>query len=111
LIIKTVRCRILTKITTKLVFFCFLDFLKNAERKRHGEEVTFDKLIMISENIASGMAELVRLGIVHRDLAARNVMVDKWLQVSIIRCVFGIVILLFGIITFGIKMFSFLFLL
>ena len=37
---------------------------------------------MMSENIASGMSELVRLGIVHRDLAARNVMVDKWLQVS-----------------------------
>ena len=36
---------------------------------------------MMSENIASGMSELVRLGIVHRDLAARNVMVDKWLQV------------------------------
>ena len=59
-----------------------IDFLKNAERKRHTEEITFDKLIMMSENIASGMSELVRLGIVHRDLAARNVMVDKWLQVS-----------------------------
>ena len=108
MITKTVRCRILIKIIAELGFYCFLDFLKNAERKRHNEEVTFDKLIMISENIASGMAELVRLGIVHRDLAARNVMVDKWLQVSIIPCGFGIVILLFGIMAFGIKMFSFL---
>ena len=39
---------------------------------------------MMSENIASGMSELVRLGVVHRDLAARNVMIDKWLQVRIL---------------------------
>ena len=51
--------------------------MKTAE----GRSVTFDKLIMVSENIASGMCELVRLGVVHRDLAARNVMVDDWLQV------------------------------
>ena len=70
--------------------------------------MTFDKLIMISENIASGMSELVRLGIVHRDLAARNVMVDKWLQVGIIRCGFGIGIIIFGIMAFNIKNFSFL---
>ena len=68
----------------------FLDFLRGLSnrretrrnKRRQHQEVDFDKLIMISENVASGMAELVRLGIVHRDLAARNVMVDKWLQVS-----------------------------
>ena len=65
-------------------FLSFTDFLKNVERKRHTDEISFDKLIMMSENIASGMSELVRLGVVHRDLAARNVMVDKWLQVSIL---------------------------
>lgn len=66
---------------------CVLDFLKNVERKKNTEEISFDKLVMMSENIASGMSELVRLGVVHRDLAARNVMVDKWLQVKIdMRC-------------------------
>ena len=75
--------------------FAFLDFLrgrskrreqgtlsKRRDKSRQHQEVDFDKLIMISENVASGMAELVRLGVVHRDLAARNVMIDQWLQVS-----------------------------
>ena len=68
----------------------FLDFLRGRSKRREtrrdkrlqDQEVDFDKLIMISENVASGMAELVRLGVVHRDLAARNVMIDQWLQVS-----------------------------
>ena len=68
----------------------FLDFLRGrskrktsrGDKRREHQEVDFDKLIMISENVASGMAELVRLGVVHRDLAARNVMIDQWLQVS-----------------------------
>ena len=68
----------------------FQDFLRGRSKrretrrdKRHQhQEVDFDKLIMISENVASGMAELVRLGVVHRDLAARNVMIDQWLQAS-----------------------------
>ena len=74
----------------KNIQYCFVsilsfsDFLKNVERKRHTDEISFDKLIMMSENIASGMSELVRLGVVHRDLAARNVMIDKWLQVRIL---------------------------
>lgn len=66
-----------------------LDFLRgrskrktSSDKRRQHQEVDFDKLIMISENVASGMAELVRLGVVHRDLAARNVMIDQWLQVS-----------------------------
>ena len=69
----------------------FLDFLRGRskrettlrrDKRSQHQEVDFDKLIMISENVASGMAELVRLGVVHRDLAARNVMIDQWLQVS-----------------------------
>ena len=67
----------------------FQDFLRGRSKRRETrrdkrnqhQEVDFDKLIMISENVASGMAELVRLGVVHRDLAARNVMIDQWLQV------------------------------
>ena len=66
-----------------------LDFLRgrskrktSSDKRRQHQEVDFDKLIMISENVASGMAELVRLGVVHRGLAARNVMIDQWLQVS-----------------------------
>ena len=69
--------------------FAFLDFLRGRSKRKTSrdkrsqhQEVDFDKLIMISENVASGMAELVRLGVVHRDLAARNVMIDQWLQVS-----------------------------
>ena len=68
----------------------FQDFLRGRSKRRETrrdkrnqhQEVDFDKLIMISENVASGMAELVRLGVVHRDLAARNVMIDQWLQAS-----------------------------
>ena len=63
-----------------LIFYS-IDFLKRNEGRFNGGLANFDKLIMMSENIAAGMAELVRLGIVHRDLAARNVMVDHWLQV------------------------------
>ena len=89
-------------------FLSFTDFLKNVERKRHTDEISFDKLIMMSENIASGMSELVRLGVVHRDLAARNVMVDKWLQVSILlRPVKNLKIRL--LLRFGISSFNIIF--
>ena len=36
-----------------------------------------------SLKVASGMAELHRLGVVHRDLAARNIMLDRWLQAKV----------------------------
>ena len=41
------------------------------------------KLVHILHQIALGMLELGRVGIVHRDLAARNVLVDGDLKVKV----------------------------
>jgi serine/threonine protein kinase len=57
--------------------------LKSYLRDHARQETLFKDLIQIGENIASGMTELSRLGIVHRELAARNVLLDPWLRAKV----------------------------
>jgi len=58
-------------------FMCngaLLDFLRKEDGKG---KLTFDNLISISAQVASGMAHLERKGLIHRDLAARNVLIGE----------------------------------
>jgi len=59
-------------------FMCngaLLDFLR--KEQEGGGKLTFDSLISISAQAASGMAHLERKGLIHRDLAARNVLIGE----------------------------------
>ena len=50
---------------------------------KHGNEVLLAHRAAILYQVAVGMGELGRLGIVHRDLAARNVLVGPELQTKV----------------------------
>ena len=60
-------------------FMCngaLLDYLRK-ENEGKNSRVTFDNLISISAQVASGMSHLERSGLIHRDLAARNVLLGE----------------------------------
>lgn len=61
-------------ITEFMLNGALLDFLRKEDGKG---KVTFDNLISISGQVASGMAHLERKGLIHRDLAARNVLIGE----------------------------------
>ncbi|EDQ90228.1 uncharacterized protein MONBRDRAFT_44298 [Monosiga brevicollis MX1] len=48
-----------------------------------GTRVSHEDLLLIAHQVAMGMNELARLGIVHRDLAARNVLIGRCLNVKV----------------------------
>lgn len=61
-------------ITEFMINGALLDFLRKDESKM---KLSFDSLISIAAQVASGMAHLERRGLIHRDLAARNVLIGE----------------------------------
>jgi len=73
-------CRLFDLGEAAVVHFITMEFVQGEDLKafiRRSGHLTWPKAVAIARQIAEGLAEAHRLGVIHRDLKPQNVMIDR----------------------------------